>query len=245
MSGLSDVAHAILLLGAPTRETLGGRKPIMTSTGQPWTTFRSAAEGIGSKQGARGLGFFDSSRQGKLAFGPGAGLVVGVSVGAENVRAVLVDANGWEYHAHQGDHQQGQLAQQPDVLLARIKTAIAEVLEQTFKKSPHLLVDGALPLLGCAVAWPTPVDRAGKPAGHALSHPGWRSQELDRRVTATLGIDGVRSYRYVLRVCAAAGVTSIQGFVVRRLTIQPSSRSVIAVARETRRGRCASSGTTR
>jgi predicted NBD/HSP70 family sugar kinase len=195
VSTLSDVAQAVLLHGPPTRDKLARRDPIFRAAEIPWPTFRSAAEGIGSKQRDPRLSFFDATQPGKLAFGPGAGLVVGVSVGAENVRAVLVDANGWEYHPYESDHLPGQLAKEPPVVLNRIKVAVAEVLQKTFDQSPGLLVDGELPLLGCAVAWPTPVDRARKPAGHALAHSGWRSQQpLDRRVELALGIEGLRTY---------------------------------------------------
>ena len=195
MSNLSDVAQAVLLLGPPIRKKLGRRDPIFRAAGVPWGTFRTAADGLGSKQNSPELSFFDATQAGKLAFGPGAGLVVGVSVGAENVRAVIVDANGWEHHPYQSDHLPGQLAQEPSVVLGRIRTAVAEVLEKAFQESPGLLVEGELPLLGCAVAWPTPVDRERKPAGHALAHNGWRSlQPLDQRVEVALGIEGSRTY---------------------------------------------------
>src|SRR5665811_49489 len=158
MSGpISDVAQAILLRGSPITGKRTRRNTIFERADVPAGTFRTAAEQIGSKQGGPGLAFFDSTQAGHIAFGPGAGLAVGVSVGAENVRALLVDANGWDYHRHESEPLTDQLAAEPAVVVERIRSAVLTVLKTTIEKTPQLVVDGTLPLLGCAVAWPTPV----------------------------------------------------------------------------------------
>ncbi len=196
-TSILKVAHGILLRGHPETGNGLDKSALLKALGNiPSTTFRAAAEEIGALSSEPGLRFFDASMRGRIAFGPGAGLAVGVSVGAENVRAVLVDANGWEYHHVESDALAGQTSASPDVVLERIKDTVAKSLEKAFTDSePDLLVEGELPLLGWAVAWPTPIDRASKPSGNALSHPSWRSgQPLDQRVRIKLGIREMPTY---------------------------------------------------
>ncbi|MGA9286124.1 MAG: ROK family protein [Solirubrobacteraceae bacterium] len=196
MSGpISDVAQAILLHGSPTAGERLRRDSAFRAADVKPGTFRAAASGIGSKKGSPGLAFFDSTQAGRIAFGPGAGLAVGVSVGAEQIRAVLVDANGWEYHQEESPPLENQLAAEPTAVLNRIRATVSTVLQKTFDQSSELLIEGALPLLGCAVAWPTPVDRQRKAVGHALAHDGWRSgTPLDQRVADAIDIDGFHTY---------------------------------------------------
>jgi predicted NBD/HSP70 family sugar kinase len=189
------VARTILLLG--NRETGARlvRETVLSQAGEvKGTTFRSAGSEIGALKGDQGLRFFDSTEQGRIAFGPGAGLVVGVSVGAESVRAVLVDANGWAYHHFESERLPGQLDAEPRAVLDRIKHAAGRVMDAALSDQ-RLLVDHALPLLGVAVAWPTAVDRVGLPAGHSLTHPNWRNgQSLTQRVERHLKLRDVPVY---------------------------------------------------
>src|SRR5262249_36499546 len=127
-------------------------------------------------------------------FGPGAGLAVGVSLGTESLRATLVDANGWRYHSHESPPRPDQLELDPAAVLDRIAEAVSVVLDDALRDE-KLLVDGALPLLGWSVAWPSPVDRDYRPVGHALAHPHWhRGQPLDQRVRRRLNVPGVPSF---------------------------------------------------
>ncbi len=191
---LLRVGHGILLV-EPAANGSVPRKEVLAAADRKWSTFRSAARELGAYQGSPGLAFFDASEEGRLAFGAGAGLAVGVSVGAETVRAVMVDANGWEYYSCESDRLPGQLDAEPTVVLRRIRQTVAKVIDAALSGDDLALVDGALPMLGCSVAWPTPMDRESKPVGHSLAHNSWRSgQRLDNRVSVELGIEGFRSY---------------------------------------------------
>ena len=169
-------------------------------------TFRSAGRAIGAKSRDPGLRFFDCSERGQVAFGPGAGLVVGVSLGSESLRAALVDANGWLYAHHEAESIVGQLGEPRDVILGRIREAVGAVLRRAVE-NPQLLVDGELPLLGCAVAWPSPLNRNKRQVGQALSHASWGGgQPLDGLVARKLGIEGIASFALNDTHAAALGV---------------------------------------
>ncbi len=168
---------------------------MLTAAGVGWDTFRAAAKDLGAYQKTPGLAFFDAGKQNQLAFGAGAGLALGISVGAENVRGVLVDANGWQYYPQESDRMSGQLAAEPSVIIGRIKEIASKVIDAALGETEFALVDGALPMLGCGVAWPTPIDRDYNPIGQSLAHNAWRSgKHLDQRVKDALGIDEFRSY---------------------------------------------------
>lgn len=151
------------------------------------STFRSAAEAIGAKEHDPGLRFFHTSHS-HLAFGSGAGLVVGVSVGSESLRAALVDANGELLYKFDAGPMPGQLLSHPDKLLDRIQTVVEAVLAPALRDE-SLLVQGRLPFLGVSVAWPSPVNRDDRPVGYALAHDSWRGgQTLTQRVARRLSL---------------------------------------------------------
>jgi predicted NBD/HSP70 family sugar kinase len=186
---LLRVARALVLEGGDTPESHPDREAIFDAAGvSSNNTFRSAAKGIGGHKTETGLRFFDATRDGVLAFGPGAGVCVGVSIGARSVRAVLIDSNGWQYASREIDSIDGQLADEPKVLLARVRKAVIEVIKAGIDRHPELLVGDALPLLGCSVAWPTPISRDNYPVGHGLAHPTWNNSRLDRSVQVALGL---------------------------------------------------------
>ena len=186
------VARGLLNQGRLNGDRLR-RKSLLADLEVPDGTFRSAGETIGAKQGKAGLRFFDSSVDGRLAFGPGAGLVVGVSVGTESLRAAVVDANGWIRADQECAPMSGQLTAHRGVVLGRIREAVGAVLAKAYTK-PELLVERALPLLGVAVAWPAPVDRRRRAVGHALAHASWGGgQPLDGHVRQTLGIKNLKA----------------------------------------------------
>jgi predicted NBD/HSP70 family sugar kinase len=116
-------------------------------------------------------------KEAALAFGPSAGLVLGVSLGATSLRAALVDANGVLHNVQEGPELMGQLAASPHELFERIRVISERVLDEAFE-NPRLLVSRALPFLGVAVAWPAPLDTEKVPRS-ALSHREWRSNDHD------------------------------------------------------------------
>lgn len=205
------VARAILLRGNREPGSLLQRKALLKAAGDtPLTTYRSAGEFIGAHRGSPGLRFFDGSTSGRIAFGPGAGLAVGVSIGAQSVRAALVDANGWVREKYESERLPQQLAREPRIVLERVRNAAAIVLQRAFEDG-RLLVDGALPLLGWAVAWPTPVNREQQPVSHALEHPSWRNgQPLDQRIRTTLGVRDMTTYAMNDAHAAAIAVAHLE-----------------------------------
>jgi predicted NBD/HSP70 family sugar kinase len=196
--GMSDtctrVGRGLLLFGPSLQAERGMTKAqFLDRVRVKDNTFRSAGEAIGSKEHEPGLRFFRVS-DGAIAFGPGAGLVLGVSVGASSLRAAIVDANGKIWHEYDGPPCPGQLEAKPSVVLDRIRevagTALADALEDE-----ELLVEGMLPLLGAAVAWPEAVDRDSKPAGRVLANAEWHAnQSLAQRVARHLQVEHRRSH---------------------------------------------------
>jgi predicted NBD/HSP70 family sugar kinase len=187
------VAREILLRGPILESDRLHRGALIERFDFQDAAFRKAGEALGAHQEPAGLRFFDSSVDGHLAFGPGAGLVVGVSLGTESLRSCLVDANGWRYHEATSSYDKDQLLAAPQAILNRIRTAVNAVLEPALEDD-RLLVAGKLPLLGWGVAWPSPVDRESKSVGHALAHPDWRlGRPLNTLVSNFLG-PRVRSY---------------------------------------------------
>lgn len=157
-------------------------------------TFRSSlrpfAAGNADKPGLR---FFDLS-DGKPRFGPGAGLVLGVSLGTTTLRAALFDANGTRHHEYESPCEPGQLDLRPESVVARIRRAAGEVLRPALKDE-SLLVEDQLKLRGVAVAWPAPVNRQKHPVGHVLSYSSWHGPtSLTKRVATGLKIDAERSH---------------------------------------------------
>lgn len=139
-------------------------------------------------------GYLEGSRPARL--GVGLGLVLGISLGSETLRAGLVDANGVVRKATTDPLRPGQLGAEPQKIMARIKAIAGRVLRDAIKdenlrppESPNLLLAGA------AVAWPAPVDRAKRLRGRAIWHSDWRrpekgselAQSLPDRLSETLG----------------------------------------------------------
>lgn len=131
-------------------------------------------------------------------FGPGMGLVLGLSFGAESLRGALVDANGVAHVALEDPPTENQQAQAPEVLLRRLRHMAVRVLTAALDDASLGLVDpdtGDLPLLGIAVAVPSPLDRSKRLVGKALSDGGWRKSPdgsghvlpLPERIAAEFG----------------------------------------------------------
>jgi predicted NBD/HSP70 family sugar kinase len=110
-----------------------------------------------------------------LRLGPGLGLILGISVGMERLRAGLVDAEGHLYCEREEPFTEDQLQSSAKELVGRIRALGREVLAKGLDEE-RLRIDPAkrsLPLLGASISWPSPVDRDGRPAGNVLRHPDW------------------------------------------------------------------------
>jgi predicted NBD/HSP70 family sugar kinase len=208
------VARGLLLHGERISDGTFNRKRFFQEIGVDNGTLRSAAGRLGAKRRAPGFGFFDSSQRSKIAFGPGAGLAIGVSLGHQSLRAALVDANGTSRVTYEGAGMPGQLEEPPPVLLGRIQKAAGAVLAQALEDKT-LQVDGAVPFLGISVAWPTPLTRDKLPVGHALGHHAWHSgTSVTNRVANHLGIDTERSN--AMNDAAAAAIAVAYDQTTRR-----------------------------
>jgi predicted NBD/HSP70 family sugar kinase len=187
-------ARGLLLYGKRVGDGTLSRKRFLEQIAVDNGTLRSAADKLGAKGGSEGLRFFDSSRPNRIAFGPSAGLVIGVSVGNQSLRAVLLDANGISRASYEGGGIAGQLEEAPEILLDRIQEAAGAVVAAGLDQK-ELRVEGALPLLGVSVAWPGPLTRGKLPVGNALGHFSWRNgTAVDDRVADHLGIEKDRSH---------------------------------------------------
>lgn len=185
------MAHELLIRG-PARKK---RKRFMKAIDVNDNTFRSENNGgeIGAVKDRPGARFFDSSGTDSLAFGPGAGLVVGVSIGSESLRAATFDANGAHHNLVTLEPEPDQLKADPKVLLERVKSAVIEVIENSLDDE-SLAIDGELPLLGVSVAWPSALDREKRPVGNALKNHNWLSSPVDQRVAGRLNLAPERSH---------------------------------------------------
>jgi predicted NBD/HSP70 family sugar kinase len=128
-----------------------------------------------------------------LRFGPGAGLVLGISLGTGSIRSALVDANGHTHHVDSRLMQYDQLDLHPKELLPRIEESATAVMKPALEDEA-LLVDDKLRFRGVAVAWPCPLDREKRPRGNAFAKPVWNNKPLTERVASQLGIDQDRCH---------------------------------------------------
>lgn len=193
-SHCTKVARGLLLYGEQIEKGTLDRQQFLKRIDVRNTSFRDAGEDLGAKAGKGGLRFFDSSERSHVRFGPGAGLVLGISVGTSSLRAAIVDANGVLYHSRECAPFVDQLSLAPAELLDRIRALAAQVLTAAFKDE-RLLVYGALPFLGVSVGWGSPVNREKRPLGLALRHPSWhKGVALNERVSQHLNIPRDRSH---------------------------------------------------
>lgn len=216
-----DVARALVTYGRSTNGERLSRDYVLEKAKVANSTFRSAGSGVGAGQRNRGLAFFDSSVSGKLALGPGAGLVLGISLGRRSLRATLVDANGWCRYSTELPSRSGQLDEEPSVLLDRIRQIARKILMEALEddRVGNVRVGETVPLLGWAVAWPVPVDREKRPVGQLLSHPLWRNNvSLPKRVEQHLRLDGTKRnfHSYAINDAHAAAIA-----VAHELTHMP------------------------
>jgi predicted NBD/HSP70 family sugar kinase len=144
---------------------------------------------IGERSVGKLVGIFGPSGTGLLSgghplrFGPGAGLVLGLSVGSQSVRGGLVDSNGELYCERSADPPvPGQLARDPEALLSAIRRVAAEVLSAGLNDD-QLRVgrSRSLGLLGASIAWPSPLNREKRPRGWTLSHEAWYGGDAEAK----------------------------------------------------------------
>lgn len=209
------VARGLLLYGEQIRQGRLTRKAFLEKIGNVSEgAFRNAGGEIGATGSGEGLRFFDSRQYDRPQFGPSAGLVVGVSLGQQSLRAGLFDANGILHHPLEDDPHPNQLGAHPEEILGRIRAAVDGVMAKAFEDS-SLLVEGRLPFMGVSVAWPCPVNRQKNPVGNAL-HPGWDSaQTLDGKVAKAVSIEPARAH--AINDTAAAAVA-----VAHRISTEPA-----------------------
>ena len=209
-STLTQIANRLLIDGDELRRSGSSLTEYYGQIGVASSTVASATGGLGMSRRNDPLRVFvtrGTRKDPALAFGPSAGLVLGVSIGYSSIRAALVDANGWIHHQHAGEAVVGQLEATPTELFDRIKGVSEEVLDDALRDE-RLLVGKALPLLGVAVAWPGPLDRDKSFPRVALSHPLWRANEhgIDQRLARHLRIPNERSYAIDNAAAAALAV---------------------------------------
>lgn len=187
------VARGLLLYGQESASGTLDRGQFMKAIEVRNTSFRDAGSGLGAT-GEPGLRFFDSKLRSHLRFGPGAGLMIGMSIGTSSLCAALVDANGTVHHKYASEPFPLQLELSPGALLDRIRHAAGDVLARGLKDE-NLLVDGALPFLGLAVGWSVPLDREKRPMGEVLRNRVWHNGvPLYQRVAEHLHIQRGRSH---------------------------------------------------
>lgn len=170
-----DVMHAVLAQGdsKPTQRMLAALTDL-----SPRTISKVLAR-------ERLDGYLEGSRPARL--GVGLGLVLGISLGSETLRAGLVDANGVVHKTATDPLRPGQLGAEPKKIMTRIKAIAGHVLRDAIKdenlrppESPDLLLAGA------AVAWPAPVDRAKRLRGRAIWHSDWKRSENGSELAQSL-----------------------------------------------------------
>ena len=149
--------------------------------------------------------------------GPGLGLALGLSVGAESLRGCLVDANGAIKHQLEDEPTPGQLAEPPQHLLHRLRSLAARVLVSAMEDETLWATssDKSLRLIGVATAWPGPIDRGKRPLGKVLRDGLWRNREattgdvqpLTERVARIFGRPFTPAQFHALKDVSAAALS--------------------------------------
>ena len=229
------IAHALLIHGERLRDGMSQEEFWRLVPGRSG----SMAKNTGSRTVNARARLGGHLSKGPLRLGPGMGLMIGVSVGSESLRAVVVNANGWLCSGDDGallaveaPPLPGQWDLGPAALTDRIAGVVREVMRRALD-AEGLLVRGALPLLGVAVAWPAPLTRFSKrPTGHALSDPGWTQDGapgVHERLAERLGLPVNRSH--ALNNANAAAVA--EAFDQSRRPPEPSrsglGRTILAI----------------
>ncbi len=194
------IAHALLIYGSDT---------LSEDHRVPKNQFLVDRALVGRVQGAENLTEMWNAKilapPKHLRFGPALGLVLGLSVGTESLRAVLVDANGVVVAECEALPQVNRLRDvSPEQVLAEIKAAARAVLTAALEDDELLIerkVDGraqsVLPLVGVSTGWPSPLDMSTKiPIGRYLSHRWSHAKRaVDTEVALALGSLNLERWR--------------------------------------------------
>jgi predicted NBD/HSP70 family sugar kinase len=196
-AALSQLANSLLLDGDELLRNGTSLSRYYQRLERSPSSIATATKGLGMGRATdpvRALVTSDRRDRAALAFGPSAGLVLGVSIGAASVRAALVDANGFMHNPQETPPLASQLSCSPSELFDRVRTVSESVLSAAFENR-DVLVSGAVPFLGISVAWPVPLDTEKIPRA-VLSHREWRANMhgIDQRLARHLHIDRERSH---------------------------------------------------
>jgi predicted NBD/HSP70 family sugar kinase len=208
---LVRVPHLVLTHGEQLQLNAAGDGAGFNQT-KMWTVGRAsrahAAEAVAR---LRKDGYLASTRP--LRLGPETGVVLGVSLGRESLRAAVIDANGAVRARAEAKPVESRLRRQtPNETLDDIANVANDALAEAITESAAAEQDpahgetlfvkrrvgegdrSALPLLGVAVAWPTPIHRynkhptGGKPTLASL-HDRWWGKDLRKLVADRLGLE--------------------------------------------------------
>lgn len=229
-SAIGKVLDAVLTFGA---EDLN-QKQIADCAGVVEGNVTRAKKAVGS--------FGPLLSSGPVRFTSEMGLVLAVSVGAERIRAGLVDANGSLHCRTTTPPLRGQLALSQRELLQHVARLAAEVLEKALGDATLVRADGTLPVFAAAMALPTPIDRDHRQVNGALSHKSWEDRSpyptLNHAFAAILGPAFTSETAQVMNDCNAASIAlafdRVRTVEKPRRTLAPVSfrqRSTIMVVR--------------
>ncbi|MEX1141127.1 MAG: ROK family protein [Thermoleophilaceae bacterium] len=174
-----------------------------TSLGEFWTHIGDRGNGKERIDELAASGFLRKTPRRPPRFGAGLGLVLGVSLGKDSLRAGLVDANGIVHHLREAPAVRDRFkANTKRTVLADIGTLASKVLQDGLRNPVLAQVHRigtaakpALPLLGAAAAWPAPVHRVTKrPEGRGLHSDDWYSESLATALARVLHIDDDRAH---------------------------------------------------
>lgn len=154
--------HTILALGAttPTHADLAERAGLSVRT----------VDNVLKYLRGHGLVQADAPRLGARF-----GSILSISLGAASCRGALVDANGHAHYKEGLPWHPNQTKLEPPELLNRIIDVGRKVIARAHLEG-DLLIDGRLPILGVATAWPCPV-RGSKRAVGSILNERWLSHD--------------------------------------------------------------------
>lgn len=177
-----------------------------------------------------------------LRLGPETGVVLGISLGRESLRAAIVDANGTIRASAEAKPVERRMKHQSpaqtiddiaELANRTLEAALDRVEDPSGEEPLHVdrEIDGqevrALPLIGVAVAWPMGIHRytkepsGGKPTIDSLND-GWWGKHLPGLVAERLGLDPGRVH--AVNDANAAAVANV--FDRIRDFVEPAVRPV-------------------
>jgi len=149
-----------------------------------------------------------------VRLGPGLGLMLGMSLSADTIRAALIDANGTPYHSMQDDLSDVvRVRDRRRRIMFRLRRAAVSVLSAGLQDRNLWASENqqSLRLLGASIAWPAPVDREMRSTGQHVLDATWRetrnaTELLPAMVAEALGPPFEPRYCHVLNDANAAAL---------------------------------------